>query len=44
MERRQQEKALKNDTSGLKRSMYMLTQFNQMKKIAANLSFRNKGT
>jgi hypothetical protein len=42
-ERREREKKLKNDTSGYDRSFHMLNQFNQMKKIAANQSFINKG-
>lgn len=42
-ERREREKKLQNDTSGYNNAFIMLNQFNQMKKIAANQSFLNKG-
>lgn len=43
IERRQKEKKAKFDTSAYDNSFYMINQFNQMKKIAANQSFADKG-
>jgi hypothetical protein len=42
-ERRQREKKLLYDNSAYEDSKELINQFNEMKKIAANLSFKNKG-
>lgn len=43
IERREKEKKAKFDTTAYDNSLYMINQFNQMKKIAANQSFADKG-